>query len=155
MKHGWTKRWMQMAQLVATWSKDKSRRTGCVIVDERQCIVSLGWNGFPRGVDDFVPERRERPLKMMWTHHAETNAICNAAANGHKTLGCTMYLIWYPCATCAREIIQAGITALICVEPDWNDANWKDDFSIVRDMLDEARIKVEFVEGMGPPESAE
>ena len=136
----WNKRWMSLAQLVATWSKDKSRKTGCVIVDNRQVLISLGWNGFPRGINDNKTERHERPIKYMWTEHAERNAIYNAAAKGIAILGCTMYLTWYPCAPCARAIIQSGIIKLIAIEPNWNDETWKDDFCIVKEMLNEAEV---------------
>ena len=80
----WDLRWMSVASLVATWSKDRSRKCGAVIVDSRNVLVSLGWNGFPRGVADSPDYRHERPEKYLWTEHAERNAIYNAAANGHN-----------------------------------------------------------------------
>ena len=131
-----------MATLVASWSKDRSRHAGAVIVDDRNVLVSIGWNGFPRGINDDVDTRHERPAKYKWTEHAERNAIFNAAANGHHTRGCTMYLQWYPCADCARAIIQAGIIKLVCKEPDWNDPIWAADFEVVKEMLDESRVEV-------------
>jgi dCMP deaminase len=78
----WNERWMSLAMMVASWSKDRSRGTGAVIVDGRNVLVSLGWNGFPRGVNDDVDARHERPAKYRWTEYAERNAIYNAAANG-------------------------------------------------------------------------
>ena len=53
----WNKRWMDMAKLVASWSKDRSRHAGAVIVDVRNVLISIGWNGFPRGVNDSVDSR--------------------------------------------------------------------------------------------------
>jgi len=141
----WDTRWMDMAKLVASWTKDRSRGAGAVIVDDRNVLVSIGWNGFPRDVDDDVEARHGRPLKYSWTEHAERNAIYNAAANGHPTKACTMYLQWYPCADCARAIIQSGIIRLVCVEPDWCDATWGKDFEITKEMLSEACVKVRFI----------
>ena len=46
----WDSRWIELCKLVASWSKDRSRQVGAVIVDERNTVVGLGWNGFPRGV---------------------------------------------------------------------------------------------------------
>ena len=138
----WSNRWISLAQLVSGWSKDKSRKTGCVIVDNRQVLISIGWNGFPRKINDNIEARYQRPQKYKWTEHAERNAIYNAAAKGNAVLGCTMYLTWYPCADCARAIIQSGIYLLVGVEPDWNDEIWKEDFQIVKEMLGEANIKV-------------
>lgn len=138
----WDTRWMDMAKLVATWSKDRSRTCGAIIVDNRNVLVSIGWNGFPRGISDDVDERHERPAKYKWTEHAERNAIFNAAANGHPTKGCTMYLPWYPCADCARAIIQSGIVSIVCAEPDWLDHIWAADFKVVQEMLGESSVRV-------------
>lgn len=146
----WDRRWMDFARHVATWSKDRSRKVGAVIVNDRQVSVSFGWNGFPRGVDDNVDERHVRPSKYLYTEHAERNAIFNAAAEGHSTRGCRMYLPWYPCADCARAIIQAGIIEIIAIEPDWQDPSYAADFAVVREMLAEAAVKVRFVPGLPP-----
>ena len=115
-----------------------------VIVDDRNVLLSIGWNGFPRGIDDDVDARHERSAKYKWTEHAERNAIYNAAANGYPTKGCTMILQWYPCADCARAIIRSGIAKLVCVEPNWNDPIWAEDFAVVREMLEESSVYVEF-----------
>ena len=146
----WDSRWMDMARLVGSWSKDRSRKCGAVIVDSRNVLVSIGWNGFPRGINDDVDARHERPVKYKWAEHAERNSIFNAAANGHHTLGCTMYLPWYPCADCARAIIQAGIAEVVCIEPDWNDPVWAADFAVVREMFKESHVVARFVAGDAP-----
>lgn len=144
----WTDRWMDLAELVATWSKDKSRKVGCVIVDDRQAVVSLGWNGFPRGVIDSTLGayglRQERPAKYMWTEHAERNAVYNAASQGQQVRGCTMYVTLFPCADCARAVIQSGIREIICPEPH-KDSKWEKHFEVAMEMLNEAQIKIGFV----------
>ena len=144
---GWDSRWMDVARLVATWSKDRSRKCGAVIVDSRNVLVSIGWNGFPRGISDDVSARHERPAKYQWTEHAERNAIYNAAANGHHTKGCIIYLPWYPCADCARAIVQSGITQVVCIEPNWGDAVWAADFAVTREMFLECGVAQRFVLG--------
>lgn len=144
--NNWDKRWMQLTELIASWSKDRSTGVGAVIVDERNTVVALGWNGFPRGINDDVDERHERPAKYSWTSHAEENAICNASSKGGRgTVGCRMYVNWYPCCPCARMIIQSGIVELIGHEPNWNHHKYGEDFRIVREMLDEAEVKVRFM----------
>ena len=147
----WDKRWMSMCALVASWSKDRSRQTGAVIVDQYNTEISTGWNGFPRGIDDSVEARHERPTKYAWTEHAERNAIYKAASLGRATRGCTMYLPWFPCVDCARAIIQSGISDIICVEPDWEDKIWGKDFIVVLEMLEEAKVEINFLEGYEPP----
>ena len=140
----WDTRWMDLAKLVASWSKDKSTKVGAVIVDRRNVILAIGWNGFPRYVDDDVEERHERPIKYKWTEHAERNAIYNAASKGIEVLDSTIYIPWYPCADCARAIIQSGIVEVVVIEPDWDDERWGDDFKMVKEMFDEVQLYVRF-----------
>jgi dCMP deaminase len=61
MTKKWDKRFMELAKQVSTWSKDKSTGVGAVIVNDKKKVLSLGFNGFPRGVDDDVESRHERP----------------------------------------------------------------------------------------------
>lgn len=146
----WDDRWLGMARLVASWSKDRSRCVGCVIVNDRNVVVSLGWNGFPRDIDDGVEERHQRPDKYLWSEHAERNALFNAAASGNSTLNCRIYQSMYPCAHCARGIIQAGIREVVTVEPDWGDITYGAEFTVTRQMLNEASVNVRFVDGETP-----
>ncbi len=141
----WDIRWMQMCNRVASWSKDRNTKVGAVIVNGRNTVVAVGWNGFPRNINDDVEERHARPLKYSWTEHAERNAIYNAANKGLATNGARMYVNWYPCIECARGIIQSGIIELVGIEPDWNDKRWGNDFKIVKEMLVEAGVEVRFL----------
>ena len=77
----WDIRWMALAQFIATWSKDRGRKVGAVIVGPDNEIRSTGYNGIPRGVNDDVEERHEATNgeKYLWVSHAERNAIYNAA----------------------------------------------------------------------------
>ncbi len=56
---------MGLAEHVATWSKDRSRKVGCVIVGPDNEIRSLGYNGFPRGITDDIEKRHQRPTKYF------------------------------------------------------------------------------------------
>jgi dCMP deaminase len=139
----WDARFMQIACEIAGWSKDRSRKVGCVIAGPRNEIRSMGYN-FPRGVNDTEAYRHERPMKYKWTEHAERNAIYNAARVGIPLEGCRMYLPWYPCMDCARAIAQTGISELICVEPDLTDPQWGEDFAEVPLVLQESGVAVRF-----------
>ena len=150
----WDQRMIELAQLVATWSKDRSRQTACVIVGPNREIRATGYNGFPRGADDTKDARHERPAKYHWTEHAERNAIYNAARIGTPLDGCTIYMPWYPCADCARAIVQSGIVEVVAVAPDWNDPKWAADFAMVTELFEECGTKVRFVEGIKPPVAA-
>lgn len=141
----WDNRWMNLAELVAGWSKDRSRQVGCAVINEWQQPLAVGWNGFARGVDDDVEDRHERPTKYRWTVHAEENAICNASTLNISLRGCTLYSTLYPCSDCAKAIIQAGITAVICPEPDWDDP--VHGFRTSAEMFAEVGMRVKFMEG--------
>lgn len=140
----WDARMMALAGYVAGWSKDRSTQVGCVIVGPRNDVRAIGYNGFPRGCDDDAEHRHERPLKYRWTEHAERNAVYNAAAVGTPLAECRIYIPWYPCADCARAIIQVGITEVIAIEPKWDDERWGYDFAVTREMFQECGVNVRF-----------
>ena len=109
----WVEYFYNIAEQVKEKSKDNQTKIGAVIVGKDKEIVSTGYNSFPRGIDDWKPERQQRPEKYFWFEHAERNAIYNAARIGVSTKGCTMYLTCgMVCADCARAIINAGIVRI-------------------------------------------
>jgi dCMP deaminase len=139
----WDIRFMEFTDLtVAQWSKDRSSRVGATIVKDRE-IVTTGFNGLPRGCDDNVEARHERPEKYSWFIHAEPNAIINAARQGKSTLGCDMYVNWCPCDQCSGFIVQAGIKRIFCdQEPDWDDPKWGEGFKRAKIILEEGGVEV-------------
>lgn len=106
----WYDYFFKMVFLVAEKSKDPSTKVGVVIVGPDNEIRSTGFNGFPRGVNESISSRWERPEKYHWVEHAERNAIYNAARMGIPLKGCTLFQPGLPCSDCARAIVQAGIT---------------------------------------------
>lgn len=140
----WDKRYLDQAKFVSTWSKDKSTKTGVVIVNsEDNTELVMGYNGFPRGGDDYTDKRRyEKPMKYVWTEHAERNAIYKAARLGISLNGCTMYATYFPCVECTRAIIQAGIKTLYVEKPDFNHEKWGESWVDALIMLKECKIEV-------------
>ena len=138
---------MALSQLIATWSKDRGRKVGSVIVGPDNEIRSTGFNGIPRGVDDDVEERHQADNgeKYLWVSHAERNAIYNAALLGVSTKGCTIYVPWYPCIECAKAIVQSGISTLVCFEPDLDDDNWGKGFEKSLIILEEGKVATRLV----------
>jgi dCMP deaminase len=139
----WDEFYMDMADKIASRSKDRSIKIGAVLVKDG-AIISLGYNGFPRGVSDNVDVRHERPAKYSYTEHGERNSIYNAARSGVSTLGSTMYTQGVPCADCARAAIQAGVSKLVAYyqADDTVMPKWKESCGIGREMLDEAGVEV-------------
>ena len=137
----WDNRFLDMAKLVSTWSKDPSTRVGAVIVDPSNRLVSVGYNGFPKGVTDN--ERLlDRDKKYDIIVHAEVNAILFS----NRTLkGCTMYT-WpfQPCPRCAGLIIQSGIRRVVSI----TNANprWVENFTTAKQLLLEASVSLDIYE---------
>lgn len=140
----WDVRFLELACFISQWSKDDSRKVGCVIVGTDRSILAIGYNGFPRGISDEKVERVRRPAKYVWTEHAERNAIYQAARNGIALAGSTMYLPWFPCVDCARAIVQAGIARLVAIRPGRKDARWDEHFATADTLFREAKVQVIF-----------
>ena len=141
----WTEYFISIANVIKLKSKDINTKIGVVIVGKNNEIVSTGYNSFPRGIDDTVPERQERPEKYFWMSHAERNSIYNAARIGVSTNECTMYMsCGLPCADCAHAIINCGIKKIVvgggdsAKGPQFND----DMNNKVTQMFNEANIEV-------------
>lgn len=149
MNSKWNLRFLDMADFVASWSKDPSTKVGAVITDEHKRIVSVGYNGFPRGVSDDEERYNDRPLKYKLVCHAERNALDNAPLGVD---GCTMFVSLMPCAECAKSMIQKGIKKVV-LRPtpekfrnyDWDADvyNWK----MSQIMFNEAGVEVKCENG--------
>ena len=139
----WNARFMQMAQMISGWSKDNSTKVGCVIVSPEKAILSMGYNGFPRGVDDTPQYRQIRPTKYEFVVHAEENALLNAGRNGTRLNGGILYVTMPPCTRCAGSIIQSGIKEVIYLEPAENKKipGWRDNLKYSFEMFNEAGVK--------------
>lgn len=139
----WDERFMDMAQLVSTWSSciRPNRQVGAVIVRNKR-ILATGYNGAPSGVKSCVERgvcMRETlgiesgtRQELCYAVHAEQNAIAQAAKMGHELEGSTMYITHSPCSICARLIINAGIKRIVFRD------NYPDEFSLA--LLEEAGI---------------
>jgi dCMP deaminase len=119
----WDEYFMGIAQLSALRSKDPSTQVGACIVDGNHKVVSIGYNGMPRGVDDDkVPWGHGEGLqsKYLYVCHAEFNAILNTR-DGTALNGCTLYVTLFPCNECAKAIIQVGIKKVVYLSDKHSD----------------------------------
>lgn len=134
---------------IAPYSKDESTKVGAMIVDKSNKVIMWGYNGFPRGINDNVSERQERPEKYFWMEHAERNALYNCAREGIKTIDKTVVVSFMPCMDCARGIVQSGIKKVITLSPDWNnerDLRWQEHMLRAMVLLDEAGIELHYID---------
>ena len=150
-KMNWDEYFFDIILSISKKSKDPSTTVGCLIVSSNNEIVSSGFNGFPRGVKDGptkVPDRYERSQKLLFTEHAERNAIYAAARRGIPLEGCRIYIEWHPCADCMRAIIQTGIKEVIMNgrSDSFNDEalqeRWNEHIQVSEIMAKEAGVKI-------------
>jgi len=131
----WNEYFMGLSQLTAQRSKDPSSQVGCVIVDDMNKIIGLGYNGLPNGCNDDHFSWN-RPEKYFYIIHAEMNAIINC--NDFKSLkGATLYTTLFPCSECAKIIIQTGIKKIIYDDDKYID---QESFIKSKEMLNYVKI---------------
>lgn len=119
----WDEYFMGIAMLSSYRSKDPSTQVGACIVNDKNRIMSVGYNGFPAGCsDDEFPWERQGDVydtKYAYVCHAELNAILN---NRGGTLdGCRIYVALFPCNECAKAIIQSGINEVVYLSDKYAD----------------------------------
>ena len=111
----WDEYFMGIAMLSSYRSKDPNTQVGACIVNDRNKIMSVGYNGFPLGCsDDEFPWERTGEMydtKYPYVCHAELNAILNS--RGSNLEGCKIYVALFPCNECAKAIIQSGIREVV------------------------------------------
>jgi dCMP deaminase len=141
---GWDEYFMGVAHLSAMRSKDDSSQVGACIVNEKNRIVGIGYNGFPIGCsDDELPwEKNDNYLESKYAYvvHAEPNAILNSSVD---LAGSRIYVTLYPCNECAKLIIQSGIKEVIYLEHKYPEDPI---FIASKRLFDMAKIKVRKLE---------
>lgn len=139
----WSRYLMGFAEHAATKSKD-STKVGAVLVDDEGTVLLTGFNGPPRGVQDW-PHRRDRPQKYLFAAHAETNLLSFAARKGIRTDGCSVYVTHMCCAGCAKTLIQAGIKKVVF--GPGKTSMPAEEFDAARTMFEEAGVTLEAFNG--------
>jgi len=143
-QHKWHQRFLALCNHISKWSEDRDFHVGAVIVGPDLEIRATGYNGLPRGVqsDDDARFDRKSGEKFFWMEHAERNAIYNAARSGAAIYGCSIYVNRFPCADCARAIIQSGIKVVYSPAKPEFDGALDHSFDVSEVMLHEAKVSV-------------
>ena len=152
--NSWDRRFLAVAMQVSHWSKDPSSKMGAVIANTEQRLVALGYNGFPKQVDDCQSRQHNKRVKYEIVVHAEANALLIA---GSAAVGGTVYL-YGPrpiCARCAGILIQSGIKRAVAIRPppfddtrakpvhDPSQMNWEESGRLALQMFKEAEVEFE------------
>ncbi len=146
MTFDWKKLFI-VAYSKAQESTNPSTQNGAVLVNESGDIVMVAANTFPEGIKE-IPERRVKPLRYVFSVHAERNAIYQAAKVGVKTNGLTMVCCWGACTDCAQAIIQSGIKRLVVHKQALDrSGSWQENIRLAFDMLREAGVEIVVYDG--------
>ncbi len=120
----WDKRFMDLAETVASWSScfQENRHVGAVVVRDKR-ILTTGYNGASSGIESCAERgeclRRVKNIasgtmqEVCYAVHAEQNAIIQAAKLGICLEGATMYVTHQPCVICTRMILNSGIKRVV------------------------------------------
>jgi len=138
----WSRKYIRLAKEISSWSKDPSTKIGCVAVGQHGQILSQGYNGFPRGIEDTSERLNKREEKYKFVVHAEQNCIYNATLNGVSLNGADLYVYGLPvCSECAKGVIQVGVKRVFMCFPNNISNHWKESMDLSTAMFDEANVE--------------
>lgn len=145
MSRDWDCWFLGLAQYISTASKDPSTKVGAVVVDPKRRVVSVGYNGFARGVVDNPERYADRATKYKMVVHAERNAILFA---GRSLECCTIYTWPFsPCSACAAMLIQTGIKRVVAPKASAEILErWGEDLELSRIMFREAVVTLDLLD---------
>jgi len=134
----WEEYFMTMALVASLKSKDPSTQVGAVIIDNKtRKLVSSGYNGFPRYIDDDqIPQTR--PEKYLYVVHAELNAILHAR---RELSDCSLYVTVFPCSECMKAVVQSDIKRIVYLN-DLNGSDWNESKKATMKMVELAGIEI-------------
>ena len=112
MRPIWTDYFLGLAKVISQRSHDIHTQHGCVITDQNNRILGVGYNGYPRGLDDSkLP--KSRPDKYVWMVHSERNALSNCVVRPDNGIA---YVTGQCCNDCIMALWQEGIQTVYMVD---------------------------------------
>lgn len=146
-QYKWDLRYLKLAREIGSWSKDPSSKIGSVIVGDEGRVLSTGYNGFPRGINDYESRLNDREVKYAYVVHAEMNCIYNASSYGVSLRNTTIYVYGLPaCSECAKGIIQSGIKRVVYTASRDIPEHWHESAKTTADMFAEAGVDFIYIE---------
>lgn len=150
----WVEYFFNIAEVVASKSKDTSTKVGSVLVGTHNQVIATGFNGLPPKCEDdpeLYPERYARDkYKYLVVNHSESAAISLAARHGVATDKATMFITLSPCIDCCKQIITAGIKA-IYYKSATGTGGWREHLPLAHQLLKEAEVEIhEYFEHENP-----
>lgn len=112
MRPSWTDYFLGLAKVISQRSHDIHTQHGCVITDKNNRILGVGYNGFPRGVNDSeLPT--SRPEKYPWMVHSERNALSNCVVRPDDGIA---YVTGQCCNDCIIALWQEGVKTVYMID---------------------------------------
>lgn len=146
MRHSKALQYFEVAESFAKLSKDPSTKVGTLLLaDESNHVLSAGFNGFPRGIDETIESRWQRPEKYALVSHSESNAVAQAARTGTPLNKSTCVVTVFPCADCCKLLIQSGVSRIVTREPDFEKVGWGRSFTYSKLMFEEAGVVLQYI----------
>lgn len=137
----WTDYFLGLAKVVSQRSHDIHTQHGCIITDTNNRILGVGYNGYPRGLDDQnLP--KHRPEKYPWMIHAERNALSNCVVRPDNGIA---YVTGQCCNDCIMALWQEGVSTVYMTNDHGTilfDKEAKNRFDIFAEM---SRMKINYV----------
>lgn len=116
----WKQYFIDILHTTANMSKDENTKVGALIVDtENKVVVSSGWNDLPRGLE-HTKERNARPLKYIYTSHAELSCLTNALRLKADVVGKTLLVTLGACPQCCASVVNSGIFEIVTPDLDYD-----------------------------------
>ena len=148
LSHDKIKKYMDLTSSIANiFSKDPSTKVGALFISNTSHrVLTMGYNGMPRGFDETKDERWKRPEKYMYVEHAERNAIYNACRSGVPLEDSTAFVTLFPCTDCIRAMVQCGVKRIVTYElTDKVSEQWRKNFEYSMEIAKECGIIIEFI----------
>lgn len=136
----WKDYFLQQLAIAKSMSKDENTKVGCLIIDtEAKIVLSSGWNDLPRGVL-HTDGRNQRPLKYLYTSHAERSCLDNALRAGVDVVGKTMLVDLACCPQCACSVVNCGLSELVTPEIDYRHHSCGDIYEHTEAIISEGGV---------------
>lgn len=139
----WDRFFMDLARRAALMSKDPDRKVGAVLVTPDRRQFSMGYNGFPAGVEDSLANLYDKEFKLANMVHAEENCLYQAPFYAG---GCTVYVTRFPCENCTEQLLACEIKRVVAPKPNFGHLRWGQSWIRALGKLRHFRVEVTYME---------
>jgi dCMP deaminase len=143
----WDEKHMLAAITIASRSSCRVLHTGAIVVKNKR-IIAEGYNGAPEGISNCLEAgcRKEKygvnfeskGSGQCVALHAEVNALSEVSKD--RAHDSTLYTVYYPCADCAKEIVNHGISEIVYLK------EYREPSALAQELFEARNVKVRKLE---------